>query len=194
MRKSVKTHFPIRNIENGVIETKEGKLCKVLEVYPINFALKSFSEQESILYQYKNFLNTCNFDIQILVQSRKKDLDNHILQIEKNIEKEKNEKLVNLMREYINMIKNEVLKFAITKRFFIIFSSEVLSKNLTREQALSDLQEKTLKIKNTLSGCGNDVNEFNKNNKELVNIIYSYMNPVTSEIQRYKEFNYEYKY
>jgi len=194
MRKSVKSYFPIRNIENGIIETKDGRFCKVLEIYPINFELKSLSEQEDILYQYKNFLNTCNFDIQILVQSRRKDLDNHILQIERNIEKEGNEKIINLMRKYINMIKSEVLKSAITKRYFVVFSSGVLSRNLSKEQALIDLEEKTLKVKNTLSICGNDIKEFNKNNKELINILYTYMNPITSEIQNFKEFNYEYKY
>lgn len=194
MRKSVKKYFPIKNIEGGIIETKDGQLCKVLEVYPINFALKSTEEQESILYQYKKFLNTCNFEVQILVQCQKKNLDKHILLIEKNIEGEKNEKLVKLMEKYICMIKNEVLKSAITKRFFIIFSSEFIEKDLSREHALADLQEKTLKIKNTLIGCGNDVKEFDKNNKELIDIIYKYMNPVTSEIQRFKEFNYEYKY
>jgi len=194
MRKSVKSYFPIRNIENGIIETKDGRFCKVLEIYPINFELKSLSEQEDILYQYKNFLNTCNFDIQILVQSRRKDLDNHILQIERNIEKEGNEKIINLMKKYINMIKSEVLKSAITKRYFVVFSSGVLSRNLSKEQALIDLEEKTLKVKNTLSICGNDIDDFNKNNKELINILYTYMNPITSEIQNFKEFNYEYKY
>lgn len=194
MQESIKRIFPIKNIYNGVIETKDKRLCKVIEVYPINFYLKSVSEQESILYQYKNFLNMCNFDIQILVQSKKKDLDNHILKIEKNIELEKDEKIKKLMEEYINMINSEVKKSAITKRFFIIFSSDILGKNFSKNRALLDLEEKTLKIKNALLSCGNDIREFDKDNKELINIIYTYMNPIMSEYQRFKEFNYEYKY
>lgn len=194
MRKSIKTYFPIKNIFNGIIELKDGRLLKVLEVYPINFSLKSQVEQENILYQYKNFLNTCNFDIQILVQSKRKNLDSHIFKIEENIKKEKNEKVVNLMKEYISMIKNEVVKSAITKRFFIIFQSDYLSKKLAKGQAILDLEEKALKVKNVLSVCGNDIKEFNKNNNELINIIYEYLNPITSEIQKLKEFSYEYKY
>lgn len=135
----------------------------------------------------------CNFDIQILAQSKKKDLDNHILKIENNIEVENNEKIKKLMREYINMVNNEVKKFAITKRFFIIFSSDILSKNFDKNKALLDLEEKTLKIKNALFSCGNDIREFDKDNKELINIIYTYMNPIMSNNQRFKEFNYEYK-
>jgi len=194
MRKSIKSYFPIKNIENGIIETKDGRLCKVVEVYPINFSLKSFEEQENILYQYKHFFNSCNFEIQILVQSQKKELDSHIFQIEKNIEVEKNERVVKLMKSYIDMIKSEVIKSAITKKFFVVFSSGKLNKELTKERALKELQEKTLKIKNALLACGNDIKEFNKENRELINLLYMYMNPVTSEIQKYKEFNYDYKY
>ena len=193
MRKSIKTWLGIKNIEKGIIELKDGRFCKVIEVYPINFSLKSRSEQESILYGYKNFLNTCDFDIQILVQSKKGNLDSHIMKIEENMKLEDDEKIKKLMREYINMIKNETLKSAITKRFFIIFSSGSKGKVLAKDQALVELQERALKVKSAISKCGNDVKEFDKNNDELVSIIYTYMNPTTSNIQSFKEFNYEYK-
>ena len=39
--KSIKNWFPIKSIEDGIIKTKTGKYCKVLEVYPVNFELKS---------------------------------------------------------------------------------------------------------------------------------------------------------
>ena len=41
-------------------------------------------EKESILNSYKIFLKTCNFDIQILIQSKKEDLTNHIEKIKIN--------------------------------------------------------------------------------------------------------------
>ena len=48
---------------------------------PINFNLRSDLEKESILNSYKIFLKTCDFDIQILVQSNKEDLSKHFLKI-----------------------------------------------------------------------------------------------------------------
>ena len=134
LRKSIKSLIKVKSIENGIIKMTDGWFCKVLEVYPINFSLKSTSEQESILYGYRNFLNTCNFNIQILVQSRKSNLDDHIYKIRKNIENEKDEKIIRLMNEYISMIQNETLRAALTKRFFIIFSTEKNNK-LTLTQA-----------------------------------------------------------
>lgn len=192
MQKAIKSWFLIKKIENGIIELKNGKLCKVLEVYPVNFSLKSKSEQESILYQYKNFLSVCDFDIQILVQSKKGNLDNHISVIEENIKKEKSLETKKLMQEYINMIKKESLKNAISKKFFIIFFVTQDKKGY-KEHCILELNEKALKIKETLDKCGNYVKDFDEDNKELINMIYTYLNPITSDIQRLKEVDYEYK-
>jgi len=49
-------------------------------------------EKSSILNSYKIFLKTCNFDIQILIQSNKEDLSHHISKIKNNVNNEKNEK------------------------------------------------------------------------------------------------------
>lgn len=192
MQKAIKSWFLIKKIENGIIELKNGKLCKVLEVYPVNFSLKSKSEQESILYQYKNFLSVCDFDIQILVQSKKGNLDNHIFAIEENIKKEKSLETKKLMQEYINMIKKESLKNAISKKFFVIFFVAQEKKGY-KEHGILELNGKALKIKETLGKCGNYVKDFSEDNKELINMIYTYLNPITSDIQRLKEVEYEYK-
>ena len=192
MKKSIKKWFQIKNIENGIIELRNGKFCKVLEVYPINFSLKSESEQEAILYQYKNFLNICDFGVQILVESKKGNLDNHISIIEENIKKEESLETRKLMEEYIKMIREESLKNAISKKFFIVFFSK-LEKGKIKEHILLELNEKTLKIKEALGKCGNDVKDFNENNRELINIIYTYLNPMTSKVQTIKEVDYEYK-
>ena len=148
MRKSVKTWSLIKNIENGIIERKDGKLCKIIEIYPVNFSLKSKAEQESILYGYRNFFNTCNFDVQILVQSKKRDLDKHILEIEKSIEKEGNEKVVGLMKEYIDRIyKHPLMRaFRCGKTVLSILEKSVI-KRLNAEGQFKGYCETLLAIK-----------------------------------------------
>lgn len=184
MIRSIKSWFPIKRIENGVILLKSGKYCKILEVCPINFTLKAIKEQEEILYKYKTFLNSCDFDVQILVQSKRANLDSHIKKIEERMEREGNEKVKALMNDYINMVKNEVIKSTITKKFYIIFLSS--KGTLTKEQAILELMEKTVKIKNSLSKCGNSIKEFS--GKEIANILYTYMNLKTSKIQPLNRF------
>ena len=89
---SVQEWLPVDEIlENGIIKLKNKNYIKILKIIPINFELKSNLEKEAILNSYKIFLKTCNFDIQILIQSNKKDLSNHISKIkEKNKEEKEN--------------------------------------------------------------------------------------------------------
>lgn len=71
-KNTVQRWLPFEKImENGVIKLKNNSYVKILKISPINFNLKSNLEKESILNSYKIFLKTCNFDIQILIQSKK---------------------------------------------------------------------------------------------------------------------------
>ena len=80
--------------EDGIIENN-GNFIKIIKVIPINYDLKSSLEKEAILNSFKLFLKTCDFDMQILIQSRKEDLNSYISQIKSQIEIEKNEKIKN---------------------------------------------------------------------------------------------------
>ena len=76
--KSIQEWLPIEEIlENGIIKLKKNIYIKIIKIIPINFNLKSNLEKEAILNSYKIFLKTCDFDIQILIQSKKEDLSQH---------------------------------------------------------------------------------------------------------------------
>ena len=88
--RSVQDWLPIQKIlEKGIIKLKDSSYVKILKVIPINYNLKSELEKEAILNSYKIFLKTCNFDIQILIQSTKEDLEKNINNIKKEIEKKR---------------------------------------------------------------------------------------------------------
>lgn len=118
---SVQEWLPVDEIlENGIIKVKNKNYIKILKIIPINFELKSNLEKEAILNSYKIFLKTCNFDIQILIQSNKKDLSNHISKIkEKNKEEKENIKI--LSEKYTNYIKKiNIEKKSSSKNFYIL--------------------------------------------------------------------------
>ena len=92
---TVQKWIPYEEIyDNGIIKMKDNSFVKIIKISPINFNLKSNLEKEAILNSYKLFLKTCNFDIQILIQSKKEDLSKHISKIKK-INNEKKEKIKN---------------------------------------------------------------------------------------------------
>ena len=91
---SVQQWIPIEEIlENGIIKINKNKYIKILKIVPINYNLKSDLEKKTILNSYKILLKTCNFNIQILIQSNKEDLSQNISNIKKNIQKKENKYL-----------------------------------------------------------------------------------------------------
>ena len=79
---SIQEWIPFEKIlENGIIKLKDNSYIKIIKIYPINFNLKSELEKEAILNSYKIFLKTCDFNFQILIQSKKEDLSKHISNI-----------------------------------------------------------------------------------------------------------------
>ena len=171
---SVQEWLPfIKILDNGIIRIKNNEYIKILKVSPINFNLKSELEKNAILNSYKLFLKTCNFDIQILIQSNKENLSNHISKI--NIQKKiENENIKNISNNYIKYIKElNCSKKSSNKNFYIIL--KVNSKNKTEEIALDELNDNYYKIKECLARCGNIVQDIS-NKEDVIHILYSFVN------------------
>lgn len=160
--------------DDGIVKLKNNKYIKIIKIIPINYNLKSDFEKKSILNSYKIFLKTCNFNIQILIQSNKEDLNQHILNIQKNIQKEKNDNLKKIAQNYIEYIKNINLKNkSSSKNFYLIISTDKEDEN--KELIEINFREIFFKIKECLNRCGNTVIEI-REKEELINIFYSFFN------------------
>lgn len=170
---NVKEWLPLEKIyEDGIIKLRNNNYLKIIKIMPINYNLKSELEKKSIINSYKIFLKTCNFPIQILIQSKKENLDDHILKIQKNIKK--NKKIKNIAEEYIKNIKSiNLSKKSSTKEFYIIINNE--KNNIEEEIIKNELNEKYFKIKECLSRCGNSVQEVSEK-VETIKILFSFLN------------------
>ena len=182
---SVQDWLPIEKIfDNGVVKCRDGKFIKIMKITPINFNLKTELEKEAILNSYKIFLKTCNFDLQILIQSNKEDLSEHSSSV-KNFTKKENNNIKKISEEYINFLEELNLKRkSATKNYYIIIKKEkkLIEKNNIENSKnientiFDELNENFLKIKDTLSRCGNLViNIDNKNTCK--NILFSFFYP-----------------
>jgi len=172
---SVQEWLPFEKIlNNGIIKLKNLNYIKILEIIPINFNLKSELEKEAILNSYKIFLKTCNFNFQILIQSKKEDLTNHISKI--NFKKNKENKKIKIISEnYINYIKNLNLnKKSSNKNFYIILKNNI-EENKTENIIIEELNDKYFKIKECLARCGNIVRDISEKEK-IENILESFIN------------------
>ena len=177
--KTIQEWLPIKEIdEKGVVKLKNNNLIKIIKINPINYNLKSDLEKESILNSYKIFLKTCNFNIQILIQSNKEDLSHHINNIQNNISKKENKYLEKISKnyiQYINKINSE--RKSSSKDYYIIISNENKKNNniQTEELLKNDLKEKYFKIKECLSRTGNSVQEIS-NKENIEKLFFSILN------------------
>ncbi|MBI2482493.1 MAG: hypothetical protein HYV76_02960 [Candidatus Vogelbacteria bacterium] len=119
--KSTQSFVPIEEVRDGVVVLKDGSLRAVLIASSINFALKSRDEQQGLLLQYQNFLNSLDFYLQIFVQSRRLDIRPYISILEERLKSQTNDLLKVQTQEYIEFIKSFTENNNImTKSFFVV--------------------------------------------------------------------------
>ncbi len=112
---------PVKEVRDGVVLLKEGGMRGILLCSSLNFSLKSEDERNAILLQFQEFLNSLDFSIEILVQSRKLDIRPYLALLEGQEKKQTNNLLKIQVREYIEFIKNFTESVNImTKHFFIV--------------------------------------------------------------------------
>ncbi len=120
-KSSTQEFVPIKEVRDGIAVLKDGGMRAILLCSSLNFSLKSDDERNAILLQFQNFLNSLDFSVEIVVQSRKLDIRPYIALLEER-EKEQTTNLMKIqVREYIEFIKNFTESTNImTKNFFIV--------------------------------------------------------------------------
>lgn len=112
---------PVKEIRNGTIILKDGGYRGVVICSSVNFGLKSADEQHAITLGFQNFLNTLDFSIQIVVNSRKMDLRPYLALLEEKSSEQKTELMRIQLREYIEFVRSFADQANImTKSFYIV--------------------------------------------------------------------------
>lgn len=117
---STQKYVDVEEVKDGTIVLKDGSLRAVLLVSSINFDLKATEEQDSIVHQYQNFLNSLDFPIQIMVSSRKLNINPYLDYLKKKESQLSNELLIFQLNEYQNFIKNLAEVSNIMSKFFYV--------------------------------------------------------------------------
>ncbi|MFZ5982235.1 MAG: hypothetical protein ACOYS2_01505 [Patescibacteria group bacterium] len=117
---STQSFLDVEEIKDNVIVMKNGSLRSILAVSAINYDLKSSDEQVAIINQYQNFLNSLDFPVQIIVSSRKMNIDKYVDFIAEKEKQQPNELLRLQTSEYIKFIKELVSVSNIMDKVFYI--------------------------------------------------------------------------
>jgi len=119
--KSTQSFLRISEIKSDIVVIDDGTLRGILTVSSTNFDLKSQEEQNSIIFGFQRFLNSLEFPVQILMQSRKMEIGNYIEKLKRIAERQTNELLRVQTTEYMDFISRLIENASImNKNFYII--------------------------------------------------------------------------
>ncbi len=207
---STQMYLKISEIRDNTLVLKNGGLRSVLRVSSINFNLKSEEEQNAIIYSYQAFLNTLEFPLQIVIRSKKLDIDEYLDKLKKIGEKQTNPLLQTQTYEYIEYIAKLVEYADIMEKDFLVvvpvdpFRSQkpnmfqkffqnlnakdnyesVKRRHEEFEQLRKNLTQRVSSVKIGLENCGLKAEELST--KELIELFYNIYNPSVARYEKVK--------
>ncbi len=207
---STQGRLQIAEIRDDCIVLKDGTLRVVLLVSSINFALKSEDEQSAIISAYISFLNLLDSPLQILIQSRRLDLDEYLVSIKEMEKGQTNELLKLQISEYYQYISQLVeLGDIMTKRFYVIVPYDPASNkkrgffnragDVVSPTAVISLGQKQFtdrhrglfilvdKVLTGLSGMGLRATVLDT--QSLIELFYNIYNPVVSQSEKMRDID-----
>lgn len=123
----------IKDIKDNVVIQKNGQMTSIMLASSVNFALKSLEEQQAILLQFQQFLNTLDFSLQVYVQSRRLNILPYLAHLESLESKQDNDLMRIQLREYIEFISTFTKDVDVmSKNFFVVVPYTPLPINLTK--------------------------------------------------------------
>lgn len=197
-QKSTQGIIPIKEIRDDVLILKDGSMHMIMMASTLNFALKSEDEQNAIILQYQNFLNSLDFPVQFFIQSRRLKIKPYIMTLQEAESGQDNELLKVQIREYIEFIKSFVkMTNIVSKAFYISVPYTTASVEIQKgilggllggfskktPKELSDkfeehkiqLQQRADVVQQGLASAG--VRTVPLNTEELIELFYELFNP-----------------
>ncbi len=202
---STQKYLEIAEIKNDTVILKDGTLRAVLLVSSVNFFLKSEDEQNATIQSYMQFINTIDYPLQIVIQSRKYDISKYLFHLEQLEKQQTNDLLKMQMADYRQFVGELVQrgdsmdkKFYVTipydpatdtRRGFFRQIGEVLfvagDISLKRDQFLKRKHVLDQRVDNVMSGLTSmSLNTARLDTQSLIELFYTTYNPETAAHQR----------
>ena len=185
---------PVKEIRNGTIILKDGGYRGILICSSVNFGLKSADEQRAITLGFQNFLNTLDFSIQIVVNSRRMDLRPYLALLTEKAPEQKTELMRIQLHEYIEFVRSFTDQANImTKSFYIVVphaprisatkavsflggkKTADMSVTSSFEEDRAQLEQRLALVAGGLAGTG--VRALRLGTEEVIELLYRSFNP-----------------
>ena len=198
-------YLDIAEIKEDIVVMKDGTIRAVLLVSSINFALKSMDEQNAIVQAYMQFLNSLDFPIQVVIQSRRMNIDEYMRKLTESERGQTNDLLRRQIADYRDYVKQLVdLGEIMQKKFFVVVPldpatdkqkgffqrmSEILTPSvaihLSDERFRKNKESLMLRVNAVIGGLQSmSLNSVMLDTQSLIELFYTVYNPELFENER----------
>ncbi len=124
VKPTTQAFLDIFDITNNLIITKTGFATVVLSVDAMNFGLLAEEEQDGVIYAYAGLLNSLNYPIQIVIQSKTKDVTNYLRLLQEQESQAPNKQIQQRIRQYTHFVSNLIReRNVLDKQFYVAISA-----------------------------------------------------------------------
>lgn len=193
--KTVQDLIPIRNIYDGMIETTDNRLIKVLSVTAVNTHLMSYQEEKEVLEGYENFLRSLQKPIQIARVSEPINLKGYIFLLTEHLRKTNNPHKKRMLNSYIDYAQSLQKDKDMIKRNRYVIIDESFSSESSKEKAIKELRRRVdalrLSIEDMLTKHHLEVHELNDLElRKYLHMFFDYQNSQLYQAEDVQEYPY----
>ena len=181
-RDSIQAWLPVKNIIGGVVITKDNRFIKILEVLPVNFYLKSPSDQQNIITSYAAYLKIAPDSMSCEVRTLPPDTSEYVEQMRQFQKTEESENCRAEIEDNIENIGLGIASESIRHRFFLVFQYEakMRAKRNTVKGIIQRLNEEVDTARRYLDICELEVLEPRYTDDFVLKLLYELINKGTS--------------
>lgn len=116
-----RAQIKIRDVKDGILVLPDRRYRVLLKTSAVNFGLKGESEQEGLIQNFQKVLNSISSPIQILVRTRKMDVERYLERLKQQEKDEPEPVYQQQIRRYRDFIRQKIEKSRIlSRRFYVI--------------------------------------------------------------------------
>ena len=135
---STEDWVPVKSIDNGVITLDNGWLVTGIKIDPRNIFILDYQTQNNIIFNFRNFYNTINYEFWLIVADRPVDINLYLSQLQLEFDQAPTQAIRKLIAEDIskaNMFSGNSYNVVDTE-YFILFRDKKAEVNEKRVQSL----------------------------------------------------------
>lgn len=193
--KTVQDLIPVRSIYDGMIETTDNRLIKILSVTAVNTHLMSYQEEKEVLEGYENFLRSLKKPVQIARVSEPINLKTYISTLTDRLRSTTNPFKKKMLQSYIAYSQELQKDRDMIKRNRYVIIDEPFSSESSKEKAVFELKRRVddlrLNLEDMLYRHKLEVQELNDTElRKYLHMFFDYENSQLYQAEDVKEYAY----